>query len=100
VQSICIMNNAFRVFNEFCVKGITINEERMRNYVEGSIGIITAINPYVGYATASRLAREALETGAMVRDLCLRDKVLTSEQLDKILEPFAMTRVKTERENF
>jgi len=100
VQSICIMNNAFRVFNNFCVKGITVNEERMRNYVEGSIGIITAINPYVGYATASRLAREALETGAMVRDLCLRDKVLTSEQLDEILEPFAMTRVMTEKKNF
>jgi len=100
VQSICIMNNAFRVFDEFCVKGITINEERMRRYVDESIGIVTAINPYVGYAKASLIAREALETGKTVRELCLHHKVLTNEQLDKILEPFAMTRVKTERENF
>jgi aspartate ammonia-lyase len=97
IQSICIMNNAFRVFNDYCVKGITINKERMRRYVDESIGTVTALGPVIGYKKASMIAREALETGEMVRELCLHHNLLTSEQLDKILEPFAMTRPSTEK---
>ena len=93
IQSICIMDNAFRVFNEHCLKGLSVNEERMRHYVDTSIGTITALNPYIGYEKASMIAREALETGETVRALCLRDRVLPAEQLDKILEPYAMTGV-------
>ena len=92
MQSICIMNNAFRVFNDYCVSVITINQDRMRQYVDESIGTITALNPHIGYKNASMIAREALETGKMVRELCLEREVLTAEQLDEILEPFAMTR--------
>jgi aspartate ammonia-lyase len=92
IQSICMMDNAFRVFNDFCVKDITVNEERMRKHVDESIGLITALNPYIGYEKASLIAREALENGEMVKDLCLKYDVLTEEQLEKILEPFAMTK--------
>jgi aspartate ammonia-lyase len=59
--------------------------------VDNSTGVITAINPHVGYETAARIAREANLTGKSVRELILRDKVLTPEQLDKILDPFEMT---------
>jgi aspartate ammonia-lyase len=63
----------------------------MKAYVDNSVGVITAINPHVGYETAARIAREANLTGKPVRELVLRDKVLTKEQLDAILDPFEMT---------
>jgi aspartate ammonia-lyase len=92
LQSISIMTNAFKVFRTFCVEGITANAERMKTYVDNSVGVITAINPHVGYETAARIAREANVSGKPVRELILRDKVLTKEQLDAILDPFEMTR--------
>ena len=67
IQSISIMNNGFRVFREYCIKGITANEELLKQYVEKSVGIITAVNPHIGYEAASRIAREAIETGKSVR---------------------------------
>jgi aspartate ammonia-lyase len=73
------------------VEGLTANAERMRAYVDGSVGVITAINPHVGYETAARIAREAIDTGKPVRELILRERVLTSEQLDAILDPYEMT---------
>ena len=92
LQSISIMTNTFRVFRLHCVEGITANGERMKAYVDQSVGVITAINPHVGYETAARIAREANLTGKPVRELILRDQVLTKEQLDAILDPFEMTR--------
>jgi aspartate ammonia-lyase len=92
LQSITVMTNAFKVFRVYCVEGITANAERMKAYVDGSVGVITAINPHVGYETAARIAREANLSGKPVRELILRDKVLTREQLDAILDPFEMTK--------
>ncbi|HET8541144.1 MAG TPA: aspartate ammonia-lyase [Anaeromyxobacter sp.] len=92
LQSISIMTNAFRVFRTFCVEGITANAERMKAYVDNSVGVITAINPHVGYETAAKIAREANVSGKPVRELILRDGVLTKEQLDAILDPFEMTK--------
>lgn len=91
IQSISIMNNGFRVFREYCIKGITANEELLKQYVEKSVGIITAVNPHIGYEAASHIAREAIETGKSVRELCLEHGVLTEEELDIILDPFEMT---------
>jgi aspartate ammonia-lyase len=92
LQSIGIMTNVFVVFRKFLVEGLTANADRMKAYVDGSVGVITAINPHVGYETAARIAREANLTGKPVRELILRDKVLTQEQLDAILDPFEMTK--------
>ncbi|MBI0580805.1 aspartate ammonia-lyase [Neobacillus cucumis] len=91
LQSISIMNNAFGVFTEHCLKGITANEDRLKEYVEKSVGVITAVNPHLGYEVAARIAREAILTGASVRDLCLKYDVLTEEELDLILDPYEMT---------
>ena len=92
IQSISIMSNVFKTFTDNCLKGIQPNEERMKEYVEKSVGIITAINPHVGYETASKLAREAYTSSQSIRELCIKYDVLTEEQLDKILDPYAMTR--------
>jgi aspartate ammonia-lyase len=91
LQSIGIMTNVFKVFRKYLVEGLTANVERMRAYVDGSVGIITAINPHVGYETAARVAREAILEGTPVREIILRDKLLSREQLEAILDIFEMT---------
>jgi len=92
IQSISIMNQAFRVFTVYCVEGIEANEERCREGVDRSVGIITALNPHLGYETAARIAREAIVTGRSVRQLCLEYQVLTEEEMDLILDPYEMTK--------
>ncbi|SMQ73185.1 aspartate ammonia-lyase [Bacillus sp. OV166] len=91
LQSISIMNNAFRAFTDYCLAGIEANEDRLKEYVEKSAGIITAVNPHIGYEVAARIAREAILNGKSVRELCLQNDVLTEEELDLILDPYEMT---------
>jgi len=75
-----------------CVNGITANREHLRRGVENSIGIVTALNPYIGYANATEIAQQALVTGESVYDLVLAKKLLTPAQLDQILQPEVLTR--------
>lgn len=91
LQSIKIMTNVFNVFREHCLSGITANKERMEAYVNNSVGVITAINPHVGYETAASIAREAIVANRPVREIVLERGVLTNEELDTILNPFEMT---------
>ncbi|MEH7610904.1 aspartate ammonia-lyase [Gottfriedia acidiceleris] len=91
LQSINIMNNGFRAFTDNCLKGIEANEDRMKEYVEKSVGLITAVNPHIGYEVAARIAREAILTGKPIRELCLKYDVLSEDELDLILDPFEMT---------
>jgi len=92
LQSLDILRNVVKVFAEKCIKGITVNKQRCIELVEGSIGIVTAINPHVGYETASIVAKEALRTGKPIREIVLEKGILTEEELDKILNPYDMTR--------
>jgi aspartate ammonia-lyase len=92
LQSISIMNNGFRVFTDHCLAGIEANEARLKDYVEKSVGIITAVNPHLGYEVAARIAREATISGKSVRELCLQYDVLTEEELDLILNIYEMTK--------
>lgn len=91
LQSISIMNNAFSTFTEHCLKGIKANEDRLKEYVEKSVGVITAVNPHIGYEVAARIAREAILSGESVRDLCLKNGILTEDELNLILDPYEMT---------
>ncbi len=90
-QSIDTLTYAVRTFVENCVTGITANEARCRYLVENSVGIITAICPYVGYQKAADIAKRAMKTGETVRDLILQEKLLEKEKLDSILDPLHMT---------
>jgi aspartate ammonia-lyase len=74
-----------------CVRGITVNESVLKESVQNSIGLVTALNPYIGYANATEIAQEALLTGASVYSLVLKKKLLTKEQLDEILRPEVLT---------
>jgi len=91
LQSLDILRNVSRVFRDRCVVGITANVERCREMVENSVGIVTAINPHVGYDVASSVAKEAIKGGRPVRDICLEKCVLTKEELEVILNPYEMT---------
>lgn len=91
IQSISIMNNVFHAFTENCLKDIEANESRMKEYVEKSVGVLTAVNPHIGYEVAARIAREAILSGRPIREICIEGGVLTAEQLDLILDPYEMT---------
>ncbi len=91
LQSIKIMTNVFNAFREHCLAGITANKERCEDYVNNSVGIITAINPHVGYEAAAVVAREAVVTGRPVRDIVLEKGLLTAAELDVILNNQEMT---------
>ncbi|MGI1797705.1 aspartate ammonia-lyase [Priestia sp. TRN 1309] len=92
LQSISIMKNAFQTFTDYCLKDIQANENHLTEFVEKSVGVITAVNPHIGYEMAASIAREATLSGTSVKDLCLQKGVLTEEQLNIILDPFEMTR--------
>lgn len=92
LQSFEILTNAIHVLSERCVRGIRANVERCRQLAEGSIGLATALNPYIGYSAAAEVAKEALSRGVSLRRVVLERGLLTEEQLDAILDPMAMTR--------
>ncbi|WP_246017889.1 aspartate ammonia-lyase [Mesobacillus subterraneus] len=91
LQSIKIMTNVFAVFREYCLSGVTANTDTLEAYVNNSVGVITAINPHVGYEMAASIAREAITGNRPVRDIVLERGVLSKEDLDLILNPFEMT---------
>jgi aspartate ammonia-lyase len=91
-KSIAHLANGCTTLAERCVKGITANRERLRRSVEQSIGIVTALNPHIGYGRATELAQEALLSGASVYELVLAKGLLSREQLDEILKPENLTR--------
>ena len=91
LQSLQVMTNGIRAFSTWCVEGIEANEARCRRLAESSIGLATALNPYIGYAAAAKVAQEALARGVSLRQVVLEHGYLTAEQLDAVLDPFTMT---------
>jgi len=90
-KSVTHLTNGCLTLANRCVKGITANRDRMRSLVEHSIGIVTALNPYIGYANATQVAQEALTTGRSVAELVLEKKLLSKERLEEILKPDVLT---------
>ncbi|MGU9938121.1 aspartate ammonia-lyase [Empedobacter brevis] len=87
MESIQYLKNAMDTLRIECVDGITANVEHLKNEVQNSIGIVTALNPYIGYKASTKIAKEALETGASVYQLVLDHGLLSKERLDEILDP-------------
>ena len=83
--------NVMNTLRTKCVDGITVNAEHCYKMVKNSIGIVTALNPYIGYKASTKVAKEALETGGSVYDLVLEHGLMTKEKLDEALDPKAMT---------
>ncbi|MDO5447455.1 MAG: aspartate ammonia-lyase [Prevotellaceae bacterium] len=91
-ESAELMMNGFDTLRINCIDGITANEERCRDNIRKSIGIVTALNPIIGYKHSSKIARKAKETGRGVYELVLEEGILTKEELDTILAPENMIR--------
>ena len=91
-QSIGTLTYAVHTFVGNCVTGITANEERCRELVESSVGVITALTPHIGYQHAADIAKRAIVTGQSVRKLILQEKLLTEEEIDTILDPMNLTK--------
>ncbi|MDF0720034.1 aspartate ammonia-lyase [Kaistella sp. PBT33-4] len=87
MENIQFLCNALDTLREKCIVGITANKEVCLNMVKNSIGIVTALNPYIGYKNSTVIAKEALESGKSVYDLVLEHGLLTREKLDDILDP-------------
>ena len=86
-ESIHLLEHGLDTLRTFCIDGIKANEKRCRELVEHSIGIVTMLNPIIGYKTSTKIAKEASETGRGVYELVLEHGLLTKEQLDEILKP-------------
>jgi len=87
MESINFLGNALDTLREKCVTGITANKDVCLNMVRNSIGIVTALNPYIGYKNSTEIAKEALETGRSVYDLVVERGILSEERLNEILDP-------------
>ena len=86
-ENIEMLVNAMNTLREKCIVGITANPEVCRRMVYNSIGLVTALNPYLGYETSTMLAKEALQSGKGIYDLVLEHKLMDDEELNKILRP-------------
>jgi aspartate ammonia-lyase len=89
--SIDMLCRACHTLAERCIKGITANREVCRRMVENSIGLVTALNPVIGYEKSSEIADEALKTGRSVYTIVLEKGYLNKEQLEQLLTPESMT---------
>lgn len=86
-ESLWWLHNAINTLTEECILGITVNKERCYDMVKNSIGIVTALNPYIGYKNSTKVAKEALETNRSVYDIVLEKELMTKEKLDEALDP-------------
>ena len=86
-NSITILENAMKTLATKAIAKTTANEKACLDSVLNSVGIVTAFNPYIGYEKSASIAKEALETGKAVGDICKERKYLSEEEVDKILEP-------------
>ena len=89
-ESLWWLRNAIDTLTEECIRGITVNKEHCYEMVKNRIGIVTALNPYLGYKTCSKVAKEALDTNRSVYDIILEQKLMTKEKLDEALDPKQM----------
>ncbi|WP_295003907.1 aspartate ammonia-lyase [uncultured Dechloromonas sp.] len=86
------LTNGCRVLADHCVSGITANRDVLRESVERSIGIVTALNPYIGYANATEVAAEAFRSGRGVAEVVIERGLMSPEQLAEVLRPEVLTR--------
>ena len=90
MESVTWLCNVIETLRTKCIEGITVNREHCYEMVKNSIGIVTALNPYIGYKASTKVAKKALATGKSVYDIVLEEGIMTQEKLDEALDPAAM----------
>ena len=91
MESQALFYKTMPLFRKNCIEGITANEDVLKRYIERSVGIVTALNPVLGYEKTTELAKEALKTNKGIIELIREKKLLTEEQIKKLLDPATMT---------
>jgi aspartate ammonia-lyase len=91
MQSITILTNMLRQFTQRCVDGLTANKNRCDFYVQATVSLATALNPYIGYAKAAEIAKEAVATGRSIIEIAREKKLLGEKEINEILDPVRMT---------
>ncbi|MEJ2078066.1 MAG: class II fumarate hydratase [Acidobacteriota bacterium] len=91
LQSIDLLSNACTTLAEKCIDGLEVNRERVREMVEQSLAMVTALAPRIGYDRAAEIAKEAYKTGRTIRELCREKNVLAEAELEEALDPRKMT---------
>ena len=89
-NSICLLENAMKTLSDKAIKDLTANTKACHDAIMNSISIVTAFNPYIGYEKSSSIAKEALQTGKSIKEICLERKYLSEEEIDNILNPETM----------
>src|SRR5260370_37034717 len=92
LESIRLLANVVDVFCEKCVTGSTENKARCEELFELSVAMVTSLAPKIGYDRAAELAKESVRTGKTVRELCQEKKLLPEKELERALDPVAMTK--------
>lgn len=87
------MGNTLAALSDRCIEGITANHARCLDYAEGSLALVTALNPHIGYLNAAAVAKESLETGKSLREIVLEKQLMTPEVLAEVLNLEAMSRL-------
>lgn len=90
-DSITTLKEAVETLVDNCIKGITANRERCKELMESSVGIVTALCPYIGYKKSADIAKTALKTGRTVREIVLENELMDEKTLKQVLNPYAMT---------
>jgi len=90
-ESVTCLSNGAQTFAEQCVNGITANEETCRELVERSLMLVTALNPFIGYDNAARVAKRAFAEGKTLKEILLDEQLMDEEQIDQALDPAKMT---------
>jgi aspartate ammonia-lyase len=91
MESQGLLYKGLPLFRTQCIEGITANADVLKHYIERSVGIVTALNPVLGYEKTTELAKEALQTGKGILELIREKKLLTEDQIKKLLDPASMT---------
>lgn len=86
-ESLMMLESAVGTLKELCIEGIMVRKERCANYVKNSVGIVTALNPVIGYEKVSAVAKEAYRSGRSVYEIVLEKQFLTKSELDELLKP-------------
>jgi aspartate ammonia-lyase len=98
LQSITILTNMLRVFDEKCIVGLTANQKRCDYYAQSTVSLATALNPYIGYAKAAEIVKESVATGRSIIDIAREKKLLTEKEIAEILDPVSMTEPQAPKE--
>ena len=90
LQSVRLLTDGIRSFNDNCVSGITANREKMDHNLHNSLMLVTALNPYIGYENAAKTAKLAFKENISLREACVKLGFLTEERFDEVFHPEQM----------